>query len=43
MINDIELWEFDEPVVSHKEPGAADHISVHWDVFIKLILSTYRK
>ena len=31
---------FNEPVVSHKEPGAADHSSVKWDVMFDPILST---
>ena len=28
-----------EPAVSHKEPGAADHSSVEWDVMFDQILS----
>ena len=29
----------DEPVVSHDKPGAADHISVDWNVLFNSILS----
>ena len=32
----------DEPVVSHEEPGAADHNSVEWDVLLDRILSAFR-
>ena len=32
----------DEPVVSHEEPGAADHSSVEWDVLFDPILSVFR-
>jgi len=33
---------FDEPVVSHDKPGAADHSSVEWDVLFYPILSLER-
>ena len=32
----------EEPVVSHEEPGAADHSSVEWDVMFDQILSPIR-
>ena len=33
------MGSFNTPVVSLKEPGAADHSSVEWDVGFNLVLS----
>ena len=37
-INDFEFLDFDEPAVSHEEPGAADHCIVDRDVLFKPVL-----